>query len=270
MSRTAKQLRNDLRRINLETKSLNKQMEIMARQYEKLGRTVPQRLREHRATTRDIHNYWNTINNVVNRRVERQELTEDKGINKLINEYNKIQDERKEMVSTLLQGYGTNFTNNFLKGKQAILGRGVTFGITSTSNITLNQAMNKAKRTKQSTKEYLSKEIKSLERDKQNLKELTNDEREFIANQIKELIETQGFSLSDKNMNKIKSKLSSTDWLGSQKLLKTINARIETAFYMIYKESLESGNNAELLDSIFSDINKSNHTKMTMYTKIMD
>lgn len=269
MSRSAKQLRSDLNRINLETKSLNRQMEIMARQYEKLGRKIPQRIIENRATERDIHNYWNTINNAVNRRVERQELESDKGVNRLLVEYNKIQADRKSTVKNLLDGYGSNFVNEFSKGKQAILGRDSSFSITSTDELSLSKVQNKAKRTKQSPVQYLKKEINSLKKDLQNLKEVNKNERGFIANQIKELIETQGFSLSDDNMKKIKSKLNSTDWLGSQKIIKTINGKIESAFYSIYKQSLEGGNNAELLDSIFSDINKSSHSKMTMYSKIM-
>ena len=103
--RTSKQLRADLARIKLEGKSLKKQMQTIAKQYLKMGKTLPKKLQEERATQRDIRGYMKTLINILDDKIEKREIYQDNGIKKSLNELNKIQRLRYSTMANELQGY---------------------------------------------------------------------------------------------------------------------------------------------------------------------
>ena len=60
--RSIYQLKNDLSRINLDSKqSVKKKQETIAKQYEKQGKAIPKKLQEGRATVSEVKKYLNTL-----------------------------------------------------------------------------------------------------------------------------------------------------------------------------------------------------------------
>ena len=262
-----KQLRASINKIQLDKKTKKQAQKTLLKQYEKVGRNVPKKLQEGTATKAEMRKYQQTLLNTLNRRIDKEEVGSS-SVQRYLHELNNIQHKRKELIEGKLQGYDENFVKGFLKGKIAVLGRGITYSVFTTKDYTENQIINMAKNNKKSIKDTIKSEIQALKNDSKALKNIDNTN--YIYNKIKDYIEMQGYSITNSNKSKILTRLKKIDWLGSQKLIATIQSKINDKFYEIYKEQLQENNNEDLLESIFDDIKKATREKTTMYARLLE
>ena len=266
--RSIYQLRADLLKINLGSKSLKQAMKIVMQQYIKQGRVIPKKLQEERATKRDMQNYMNTLLNQLNKRIEKREAHTDTKFQKLLNELNNVQKARYQSMASQLEGYDSSFVKEFLNGKIAVLGRGITTSVVNTKPFTTERILKQADFNHVSPIVYLQQEIKAFKKDLQDFK--NDNPKEYIIDELQKIMSEAGYTLSDKNLKDIKFKLKSVDWLGSVKLIKSIEEKSGRLMYEKYLGYWDLDDNRVLMDTIFDDISRAKHNRMIQYTRLID
>ena len=235
--RSIYQLKNDLSRINLDSKqSIKKKQETIAKQYEKQGKAIPKKLQEGRATVSDLKKYLNTLVGNVTDRIVRREKANEGYITRGIEQLNKIEAQRLKVLETKLQGYDKNVINALKNGGVVSLGQ-----------------------------RALKFELQSA---RANLRTLKNEyDNKNIALEIQRLVESEGFVLTDKQKNAILKALDKTDMLGRHLVTSTIYSKIQNSFYASYMNELKDNNNRELMDDILTDINRGSHNRLIQYAR---
>lgn len=266
--RSVRQIRADISKITLEGKTLRQQMKIIARQYTKLGRVIPKKIIEGRANKRDIRNYMSTLINVLDKKIERQNLITDKEFIKTLDELNSTQHLRHKLMSNELQGYDKQFINEFLGGKVAILGRNSTLSVVSTKSYGINRIIRLAELNNVSPIVFMKDEIKSLKKDLEDFK--GDNPKEYILDQIKQITSQAGFTLTDKNIKDINSRLNKIDWLGGVRIINAMEHRIDTHIYEVYKGVWSKNDNRILMETILEDIKRGSHQNMVQHVRLID
>lgn len=254
--RTNKQLRADLSRINLENKTVRQAQQIIAKQYNKLGRKVPTKLSNGVATMRDMERYMGTLTRAVDRRIQK-ELINLGGVEGQLAKLNSIQNQRANIIRKHLSGYDSSVVEGYIKGGTLVLGRGITSNIPRADEYTLERIEKIAEFNKKSVEQWLDMKIKSTKQDLKNLKGMAKADGSDILRQIEELLAVDNIDLTDTNRRKIMAKLNTLDMLGREKLAHIMTLKQERQFYEIYKEELTHNRNSDLVQSIISDVNKS-------------
>ena len=266
--RTHKQLRADLSRIKLEGKTLKQQMKTIANQYSKIGKTIPKKIRENRATQRDIRNYMSTLINFLDNKIEKHDLYLNNNIQKALKELNQIQRARHIAMSKELEGYDKQFIKGFLSGKVAVLGRDSITSVVDTNSYDLNRIQRIAELNKISPVVAIKQEIKAM---KKALNDFKNDSpQRYILEQIKTYMSFQGYNLSDKNIKEIQNKAKSIDWLGSVRVINAMESRIDKSAYEIYKGSWDMNDNRLLMQIILEDLKRARHSNMVQYVRLIE
>ena len=266
--RTSKQLRADLSRIKLEGKTLKQQMKTIANQYKKMGKSLPKKLAENRATQRDIRNYMSTLMGILDKKIEKREVYQDNKVNRILRELNDIQRLRHKTMSNELQGYDKQFINEFLNGKVAILGRNSTTSVINTKRYDMERVVKLAERNNVSPIVFMKDEIKAL---KKELKDFKGDNpKEYILDQIKQITTQAGFTLTDKNIKDINSRLNKIDWLGGVRIINAMEYRIENYIYEVYKGVWGKNDNRLLMETILEDIKRGSHQNMVQHVRLID
>lgn len=266
--RTAKEIRADIFKINLESKTLKQQMKIIAKQYTKLGRKIPKKVREGRANKRDIIGYMKTLIKLLDNIIEKRELSNNKEFINALNELNNIQRLRHKTISAELQGYDKQFVREFLSGKVAILGRDSTTSVVNTNLYDIDRVIKLAERNKVSEIVYLKQEI---EASKKALKDFENDNpRQYIVKQIQDILLSQGYELTSKNLKDINNRIKTVDWLGGVRIIKSMERRIETKAYESYKGDWDNYGNRKLMEIILEDIKRASHNNMVQHVRLID
>ena len=266
--RTSKQLRADLTRIKLEGKSLKKQMQTIAKQYLKMGKTLPKKLQEERATQRDIRGYMKTLINILDNKIEKREIYQDNGIKKSLNELNKIQRLRYSTMANELQGYDKQFIKEFLNGKVAVLGRHSTTSVVPTTPYNMERIIKLAQLNKVSPLVYIKQELEAMKKDINDFK--GDNPKKYIMEQIDKILTSQGYNLTEKNKKDIENKLAKVDWLGGVRIINSIESRIETKAYEIYKGDWDMYHNRKLMEIILDDIKRGSHNNMVQHVRLID
>ena len=230
-----KRLKANIKRINLDTKSKKQAENVIIQQYEKVGRKLPTKLSTGTATKSDMKRYKQTLINTLDRRIAKDELKTN-SIQSNLRILNDLQSKRERIIDSKLNGYDNDFKKGFKSGKVAVLGRGITFSIHTTRSYTESQILKLAKNNKIKPLKAIKNEIKAIKEDIKNLN--SADNTNYIFNQLKEFMELQGFSLTESNKKKILNRFKKIDWLESQKLMATVNSKLEKKFYEIYKDVL--------------------------------
>lgn len=266
--RSAKQLRADINRIKLEGKTLKQQMDIIAKQYIKLGRAIPKRIQESRATKRDINNYMKTLIKVLDDRIQKQDLSRNKEFMNTLNQLNNIQMLRHKLISESLQGYDKQFIKEFLGGKVAILGRGTTTSVVNTNIYDTERVIRLASRNNLSEIVFMKEEIKALTK---TLQEFEHDTpKEYILEQMKFILESQGYSLSKKNLKLMQTHINKIDWLGGVRIIKGMESRIETLAYEKYLSQWSAHDNRILMEIVLDDLKRGSHNNMIQYARLIN
>lgn len=266
--RTSKQIRADISRIKLEGKSLKQQMQIIAKQYIKMGRTIPKKIREERANKRDLTGYMKTLINSLDKKIEKRELRSNREFNNALNELNNIQRLRHKIMSSELQGYDKQFVKEFLSGKVAILGRDSTTSVVSTNTYDIERVIKLAEKNKVSPLVYIKQEIQAS---KKALKDFENDNpRQYIVKQIQDILLSQGYELTSKNLKDINNRIKTVDWLGGVRIIKSMERRIETKAYESYKGDWDNYGNRKLMEIILEDIRRASHNNMIQHVRLID
>ena len=144
--RSIYQLKNDLSRINLDSKqSVKKKQETIAKQYEKQGKAIPKKLQEGRATVSDLKKYLNTLVGNVTDRIVRREKADEGYITRGIEQLNKIEAQRLKVLETKLQGYDKNVINTLKNGGVVSLGRGIVVSLPKIEHYTIETLKDMAK-----------------------------------------------------------------------------------------------------------------------------
>lgn len=265
--RSNKQIRADISRIRLEGKTLKQQMTIVAKQYTKLGRSIPKKLQESRATKRDIFGYMKTLIKVLDDKIQKQDLRSDKEFTNTLNKLNDIQKLRHNLMSNALQGYDKQFISEFLNGKVAILGRGVTTSVVNTNLYDMERIIKLAERNNISEIAFMKEEIKAFEK---SIKEFEHDTpKEYIHQQILDILDRQGYKLTNKNLRDIETHINKIDWLGGLRIIKAMESRIESEAYSIYKEEWGSHDNRKLMEIVLDDLKRGSHNNMVQYVRLI-
>ncbi len=272
MARTLKQERASFERINFETKTTKQASKIITERYLALGRKLPKKLENGNATKKDIARYQQTIRNVYDRKIINNEMKGSNKISKLYVSLSKIQEQRKNVVTGMLEGYDKSFIKGFLHGKKAVLGKNISYEIASTKLPSLLEIHKLAEMNGVKPEKWLKNEIQALQKDLKNLKSANDSSKnsEYIMKEIKNLIEIEGLNFTKENERTLKTKLSTLDFLGVQKLFNIISIKMDNAFYLIYKSALKSFNNRELIESVMSDINKSNKNNLINHVRLIE
>ena len=266
--RTSKQLRADINRIKLEGKTLKQQMKVIANQYSKMGRSIPKKLQENRATKRDILGYMRTLITVLDNKIERQDLRSNKDFNNTLNELNAIQKLRHKIISESLQGYDKQFVKEFLGGKVAILGRNSSTSVVNTNLYDMDRIIRLSKRNRVSPIAFMKEEIKAL---KKSIQDFKNDSpKEYILEQMTKILESQGYKLTNKNLKDVENNLNKIDWLGGLRIIKGMEARIESKAYESYKGDWDLYGNRKLMEIILDDIKRGSHNNMVQHVRLID
>lgn len=266
--RSIYQLRSDLDRINLEGKSLRQTQRTVAKQYEKQGRSIPKKLQQGRATKRDMQKYLMTLKNSLDNKIEKREAYNNNKLINALDELNRVQQQRRNIIKNELQGYASEFVNSFLNGKVAVLGRGITSSVISTKPYTLERILNIAKNNNSNPFSTIKRLTEGYQEDLKNIKD--NNYEQYIVNTIKDIVENAGYQLSDKNINDIKQKLRYVDWLGATKLVKAMEGKAERIAYQTYQEVWSLDDNRKLMETIFDDIQRASHNRMVQYVRTID
>lgn len=266
--RSIYQLRADLQRINLESKSLKHSMKTIAQQYAKQGKAIPKKIQEQRATKRDMYNYLRTLTNNLDKRIEKREAFTDNKFQNLLKELNQVQQARRTTMANELQGYDKSFVNDFLNGKIAVLGRGITTSVVHTKEYSTEKILNLSNKNKVSPIVYLKQQINSYKKDIENFK--NDNPKQYALEQIKNIVETAGYNLSDKNMKELSQKVNKLDWLGTVKLIKSTEAMNEKQVYEIYLPEWSQDDNRILMQSLFDSVNRATHNRMVQYIRTID
>lgn len=251
--RSSKQLKADLGKINLESKTTRQAQNLIAKQYNKLGRKIPQKIQNETATMRDMERYMRTLNNAVDRRITR-ELVKEPKTQKKLNRLNRLQDARREAMEGILKGYDKNFVKGYVSGKVAVLGRNLTTSMIPTTRYSEVKAARVAALNNKSVGEWLDIKIEAMEKDLEDIKSLENRDYSYLIDDLRSLVEIEGYTLSDKNENKLRNALKGLDFLGAERLIKVVNQKLEDSFYRAYKMDLEENDNEELVESLRQDI----------------
>lgn len=266
--RSIYQLRSDLDRINLEGKSLRQTQRTVAKQYEKQGRSIPKKLQQGRATKRDMQKYLMTLKNSLDNKIEKREAYNNNKLINALDELNRVQQQRRNIIKNELQGYASEFVNSFLNGKVAVLGRGISTSIISTKPYTLERILNIAKNNKSTPISTINRLIESYQDNLRNIKD--ENYEQYIVDSFKDIVERAGYNLSDRNIKEIKQKLRYVDWLGATKLIKTIEDKAERLAYETYLGVWDLDDNRKLMDTIFDDIKRASHNRMIQYVRTID
>lgn len=272
MARTLKQEKASFERINFNTKTTKQASKILKDKYLALGRKVPKKLENGNANKRDLARYQQTIRNTYERKIINTELKGSNKISKLYGTLADIQTQRKTTVKGMLEGYDKSFIKGFLQGKKAVLGKNISYEIASTKMPSLIEIHHLAEINGVKPETWLKNEINALKKDLKNLKSANDNSKnsDYIIQEIKKLIENEGLSLTKENEKIMRAKLSTIDFLGAQKLFSIISAKVENAFYLIYKSMLKMFNNRELVDSLVNDINKSNKNNLVNHVRLIE
>lgn len=264
--RSIYQLRNDLSRINLDSKqTLKKKQETIAKQYEKQGKAIPKKLQEGRATVSDLKKYLNTLVGNVTNRIDKREKANEGYIIRGIEQLNKIEAQRLKVLETKLQGYDKEIINTLKTGGVVSLGRGIVVSLPKIENYNLESLKISAKQDGVTIQNALKFELQSA---RANLRTLKNEyDIKNIALEIKKLVESEGFILTDKQKNTILKALERTDMLGRHLVTNTIYSKIQNSFYASYMNELKDNNNRELMDDILTDINRGSHNRLIQYAR---
>lgn len=266
--RSIYQLRNDLDRINLEGKSLRQTQKTVARQYEKQGRSIPKKLQQGRATKRDMQKYLMTLKNSLDNRIEKREAYSNTKLINALDELNRVQHQRRNIIKNELQGYSSEFVNSYLNGKVAVLGRGITSSAISTKPYTMERILNIAKDNNSNPISTIKRLTEGYQDNLRNIKDDNYDQ--YIIEQFKDIVERAGYNLSDRNIKEMKQKLRYVDWLGATKLTKTIEGKAETLTYETYLGVWDLDDNRKLMETIFDDIQRASHSRMVQYVRTID
>ena len=266
--RSIYQLRADLQRINIESKSLKQSMKTIANQYIKQGRAIPKKLQEQRATKRDMYKYVNTLLKSLDRRIEKREAFTDNKFQNLLHQLNQVQQLRRQTMANELQGYDKTFVKDFLNGKVAVLGRGITTSVVHTKEYSTERILQLAQNNHVSPIVYLKQQIKSYQKENEAFK--NDNPREYIVQQIKDIVGNAGYTLSEKNIKDIEFKLRSVDWLGGVKLVKAMEGKAERIQYETYLGDWDLNDNRKLMDTIFDDLKRARHNNMVQYVRTID
>ena len=264
--RSIYQLKNDLSRINLDSKqTIKKKQETIAKQYEKQGKAMPKKLQEGRATVSDLKKYLNTLVGNVTDRIVRREKANEGYITRGIEQLNKIEAQRLKVLETKLQGYDKNVINALKNGGVVSLGRGIVVSLPKIEHYTIETLKDMAKQDGVTIQKALKFELQST---RANLRTLKNEyDTKNIALEIQRLVESEGFVLTDKQKNAILKALDKTDMLGRHLVTSTIYSKIQNSFYASYMNELKDNNNRELMDDILTDINRASHNRLIQYAR---
>ena len=264
--RSIYQLKNDLSRINLDSKqTIKKKQETIAKQYEKQGKAIPKKLQEGRATVSDLKKYLNTLVGNVTNRIVRREKADEGYIARGIEQLNKIEAQRLKVLETKLQGYDKNVINALKNGGVVSLGRGIVVSLPKIEHYTIEALKDMAKQDGVTIQKALKFELQSA---RVNLRVLKNEyDVKNIALEIQRLVESEGFVLTDKQKNSILKALDKTDMLGRHLVTSTIYTKIQNSFYASYMNELKDNNNRELMDDILTDINRASHNRLIQYAR---
>lgn len=266
--RSIYQLRADLDRINLEGKSLRQTQQTVAKQYEKQSRAVPKKLQEGRATKRDMQKYLMTLKNSLDKKIEKREAYDNKKLINALDELNRVQLQRRNMIKKELQGYASEFVEGFLNGKVAVLGRGISTSMISTKPYTLDRILKIADNNRSTPISTINRLTESYRDDLRNIKD--ENYEKYIIDSFKDIMERAGYNLSDRNIKEIKQKLRYVDWLGATKLIKAIEGKAEKLTYDAYLGVWDLDDNRKLMETIFDDIQRASHNRMIQYVRTID
>lgn len=266
--RSIYQLRSDLDRIKLEGKSLRQTQRTVAKQYEKQGRSIPKKLQQGRATKRDMQKYLMTLKNALDKKIEKREAYNNSKLINALDELNRVQEQRRNIIKNELQGYASEFVNSFLNGKVAVLGRGISTSIISTKPYTLDRILKIAEDNHSTPISTINRLTESYQDNLRNIKD--ENYEQYVIDSVKDIMERAGYNLSDKNIKEIKQKLRYVDWLGATKLVKAMEGKAERIAYQTYQETWSLDDNRKLMETIFDDIQRASHNRMIQYVRTID
>lgn len=265
--RSYRQIRADIYRIKWESKTLKQQNKLIAKQYAKLGRVIPLKARELRANQRDIQGYVKTLIKVLDKKIREEDLENDDKFKQLLQQLNDIQVARHKTLSNALMGYDNQFIKEFLSGKVAILGRGVTTSVVNTNLYDIDRVIKLADRNGLEEVAFMEQEIKAL---KKSMEEFEHDTpKEYIHQQILDILDRQGYKLTKKNLRDIETHINKIDWIGGLRIIKAMESRIETEAYSIYKEDWGSHDNRKLMEIVLDDLKRGSHNNMVQYVRLI-
>lgn len=272
MARSLKQQRADFERVNFESKTIKQATKILKEKYMALGRKIPKKLEAGNARKKDIARYQQTIRNAFDRKIINTDMRKSNKVTKMYKSLARVQKQRKNVVTGMLQGYDESFIKGFLKGKKAALGKNISYEISPTVLPSLIDVHNLAEMNGISPLQWLKNEVKALKKDLNNLKTADDNSKntEYIMKEIKNLIEIEGLTFTEDNERKIKAKLNTLDFLGVQKLSSIISTKVGNAFYEKYKLGLTMFDNRELVDGVLSDISKAKKSKLVDYVRLIE
>lgn len=265
--RSYRQIRADIYRIKWESKTLKQQNKLIAKQYEKLGRVVPLKARELRANQRDIQGYVKTLIKALDKKIKEEECKNDSYFIYLLEQLNNLQAKRHKQMKEALTGYDSQFVKEFLSGKVAILGRGVTTSVVNTNLYDIDRILKLADRNGIDHIKFMEQEISALTK---SMREFNHDTpKEYIHQQILDILDRQGYKLTNKNLRDIETHINKIDWLGDIRVIKAMESRIETEAYSTYKEDWGSHDNRKLMEIVLDDLKRASHNNMVQYVRLI-
>lgn len=255
--RSFKQQRASFNRIVIETKSIKQAQKLIREQYTQLGRKVPKKIENETASMRDVERYMQTLRNAYDRKVYKEELKRDgNSIQKKLNQLNRLHAQRKVAISNQLSGYSPDFVNNIASGREVVIGYNMTYSMVSTEERSLERMKEVAEFNNKPVGKMLDSEIKAMKQDLQQLKSLTVD-KEHLLQEFVNVMEENGFVVSNKNMETVRRNLEGMDFLGEEKVKRYIWTKHQNTVYKTYLKELSENDNEKLMLSFISDIKQS-------------
>ena len=167
-----------------------------------------------------------------------------------------------------LQGYDKQFIKEFLNGKVAVLGRNSTTSVVPTTTYDMERIIKLAQLNKVSPLVYIKQEIEAMKKDINDFK--VDNPKKYIMEQIDKILTSQGYNLTEKNKKDIENKLAKVDWLGGVRIINSMETRIETKAYEIYKGDWDMYHNRKLMEIILDDIKRGSHNNMVQHVRLID
>ena len=215
-----------------------------------------------------MQKYLMTLKNSLDKKIEKREAYDNKKLINALDELNRVQLQRRNMIKKELQGYASEFVEGFLNGKVAVLGRGISTSMISTKPYTLDRILKIADNNRSTPISTINRLAESYRDDLRNIKD--ENYEQYIIDSFKDIMERAGYNLSDRNIKEIKQKLRYVDWLGATKLIKSIEGKAEKLTYDAYLGVWDLDDNRKLMETIFDDIQRASHNRMIQYVRTID
>lgn len=267
--RSNKQHLASVNRIKLENKSIRQAQKLITKQYQMLGRKLPQKLANETATFKDMERYMRTIRNTLDRRINKDIEKKDIVLQKL-NKLNRLNRQRKNAMTGLLSGYEDGLVDAYTQGKLIAIGKDITISMPSTNEVSRERIEKLAELNKvESVSDFLDMRIKAMNEDLKEIKSHKNRDYSFMADDIKNIFESHGYIMTEQNMLDLKRRMKNMDFISAVKFQKIMNVKLENRFYEIYKDSLDMNDNDRLIEEFRNDINKSSRTRINEHYRII-